>query len=494
MYFSSLQGQGTSFSSGRERGADGVHAGDDALLVLVDLGEDGGADAGHDAHVDDGVGGVGELHADLRHGRADGAHGVGQNVHGAAAHAAAEELLELLAHDEGVFPVVGGAGVVFGEGADEGAVFDAGDVVGGGAGVEAAGPELLVEAGEGAGGDELVAEVVVFGLGAVDPVDGVGLAEVGHLFDPADEVLVGGGWGGDGGVFICVLSIGLNEIFGLWSGEVNSFRCDCPFSARCTGKVPGNLDAVRDGGGGLSGVSCCGEERAMIGWARVLAVVFVLGGVAGAQAPVAAQVIWRLSDPASVGGNTTEVLGHPTVVDTPIGKAIQFNGLDDALFVKVHPLAGAETWTWEMIFKPDADGKPEQRIFHLQSVDPATGKDSANERMLFEIRIHDGQWCLDSFAAANGQSRALLNCEKMHPFGQWYRVTAVYDGTTLRNYVGDELQGEGPLNDSCSASGAASMGTRINMVDYYKGAIYAGRFTRSALKVEDFMKIPARLK
>ena len=46
--------------------------------------------------------------------------------------------------------------------------------------------------------DELVAEEVVLGLGAVDPVDGVGLAEVGHLFDPADEVLVGGGRDGEG--------------------------------------------------------------------------------------------------------------------------------------------------------------------------------------------------------------------------------------------------------------------------------------------------------
>ena len=125
-----VAGPGDVLLAGCERRADGVHAGDDALVVLVDLGEDGSADAGHDAHVDDGVGGVGELDADLRHGRADGAHGEGQDVHGAAAHAAAEERLELLAHDEGIFPVVGGAGVVLGERADEGAVFDAGDVVG----------------------------------------------------------------------------------------------------------------------------------------------------------------------------------------------------------------------------------------------------------------------------------------------------------------------------------------------------------------------------
>jgi hypothetical protein len=233
----------------------------------------------------------------------------------------------------------------------------------------------------------------------------------------------------------------------------------------------------------------------MTGWTKVLAAVFVLGGVALAQGGQASgHVVWRFDNTASVGGNTTEVLGHPVAIDTPVGKAVQFNGVDDALFVKVHPLAGAETWTWEMIFKPDADGKAEQRIFHLQSVDPATGQDYANERMLFEIRIRDGQWCLDSFATANGQSRTLLNCEKMHPFGQWYRVTAVYDGTTLKNYVGDELQGEGPLKIPAERPGRASMGTRIDKRDYYKGSIYAARFTRSALKVEDFMKIPAGLK
>ena len=89
MYFFVVAGPGNVLLAGRERRADGVHAGDDALLVLVDLGEDGRADAGHDAHVDDDVGGVGELHADLRHGRADGAHAEGQHVHGAAAHGAA---------------------------------------------------------------------------------------------------------------------------------------------------------------------------------------------------------------------------------------------------------------------------------------------------------------------------------------------------------------------------------------------------------------------
>jgi hypothetical protein len=210
-----------------------------------------------------------------------------------------------------------------------------------------------------------------------------------------------------------------------------------------------------------------------------------------------AQEVWRFDQTASLGGHPTTVHGAPKVVDTPMGRAVAFNGVDDALFVNVHPLAGAATWTWEMIFKPDADGKPAQRIFHLQSVDPATGADIPNERILFEIRIIPGgegkppQWCLDSFATAGGQSRALLDCTKLHPFGQWYRVTAVYDGKMLRNYVGDELQGEGELAIPAERPGRASVGTRIDLRDYYKGMMYEARFTRRALAVDDFLKISA---
>ena len=203
----------------------------------------------------------------------------------------------------------------------------------------------------------------------------------------------------------------------------------------------------------------------------------------------AQQATWRFDRVDSLGGLPTKVLGHPKVVDGELGKAIAFNGVDDALFVQTHPLAGAETWTWEMIFKPDADGRPEQRIFHLQSVDPGTGEDIRDERMLFEIRIRGDKWCLDSFAISHAQRQTLLNCEKLHPFGRWYRVTAVYDGKMLRNYVDDELQGEGPLQIPPARPGRTSVGTRIDLRDYFKGAIFEARFTRRALEVKDFLQI-----
>jgi hypothetical protein len=224
-----------------------------------------------------------------------------------------------------------------------------------------------------------------------------------------------------------------------------------------------------------------------------IAVLFgvVLCVSANSQEP-AKQVTWRFDNTASLGGHAAKVLGNPKVIETPMGKAISFNGVNDALFADVHPLAGAETWTWEMIFKPDADGGAEQRIFHLQSIDPATGTDVPQERMLFEIRIRDGQWCLDSFATSGGQSKALLNCEKKYRFGKWYRVTTVYDGKSLKNYVGDELQGEGEVKLVPQRPGHFSAGVRINLVDYYKGAIYSTRFTRSALGVRELMKMPGQ--
>ena len=196
--------------------------------------------------------------------------------------------------------------------------------------------------------------------------------------------------------------------------------------------------------------------------------------------------IWRFDQTASLGGHPVKVLGRPQVIDTPLGKAVHFNGLDDALFVSDHPLAGARTWTWSVVFHPDVDGAPAQRFFHLAEVDPATGKNTGN-RMLFEIRTMHGQWCLDSFAMDNGQSRALLNCNKLYPLGKWYRVTAVYDGTMLKNYVGNELQGEGAVHLEPQGPGHSSVGVRINLRDYFKGAILEARFTPRALTPDEFL-------
>ncbi len=106
------------------------------------------------------------------------------------AHAAVEELLQLFAHLEGIHPVVGGAGAVFRERADERAIFDARDIVGVGTGVVAARPQLLVELDQRAAGDHFGAELLVFFLRAVDPMDGGGLGQGGDFIDPVNQVRI----------------------------------------------------------------------------------------------------------------------------------------------------------------------------------------------------------------------------------------------------------------------------------------------------------------
>ncbi len=113
--------------------------------------------------------------------------------------------------------------------------------------------------------------------------------------------------------------------------------------------------------------------------------------------------------------------------------------------------------------------------------------------MLFEIRVVNGQWCLDSFASSGANNRALLNCKLLHPLGRWYRVTAVYDGKMLRNYVGDELQGEGPFKLTPQLPGHSSVGVRINKVNWFKGAILMARMTPRALKPSQFLKMPKKI-
>ena len=229
--------------------------------------------------------------------------------------------------------------------------------------------------------------------------------------------------------------------------------------------------------------------RIMRDGVAVVAMGVLACAVGGQTASDSQATIWRFDNIDSIGGYPTLVLGHPHLIDSPYGKAVAFNGVDDALFVDVHPLAGASEYTWEVIFRPDADGAQAQRFFHLSEIDPATGKDT-NNRVLFEIRIVKGQWCLDSFAFSNGSQRTLLNCDDLHPLGAWYRVTAVYDGKMLRNYVGDEMQGEGELHLTPQGPGHSSIGTRIDQRDYFKGAVFEARFTPRALKPEEFLKMP----
>jgi hypothetical protein len=197
------------------------------------------------------------------------------------------------------------------------------------------------------------------------------------------------------------------------------------------------------------------------------------------------QTVWTFDRLDRIGGVAAHAEGGPTIIDTPLGKAMHFDGVDDVLFVDEHPFAGAAHFTFEAVFRPDG-GAFAQRWFHLASDDPGPGMKSGDTRCLFEIRVHDANWCLDAFVKGPNYNQTLLFDSKLHPVGHWYHVAQSYDGTTYRSYVNGQLQGEAAVAFTPQGPGKASIGARMNRVNYFNGAVRKARFSREALAPSKF--------
>jgi hypothetical protein len=217
-----------------------------------------------------------------------------------------------------------------------------------------------------------------------------------------------------------------------------------------------------------------------------------------AISPAAAeQSVWRFDNLHRIGEMTPKVEGSPQLVDSPIGKAVQFNGRDTALLFPGRPLVGAKSFTIEAIFRPEG-GDFQQRWMHIAETDPATGLDAnpggtadPNPRFMFEVRVVKDQWYLDAFVQSKAGSQALAFPEKLHPLNQWYAVEQTYDGKTYRSYVNGVLEGEADVAFTPHGPGHMMVGVRMNRVNYFKGSVALARFTDKALSPDAFVKLPA---
>ena len=54
----------------------------------------------------------------------------------------------------------------------------------------------------------------------------------------------------------------------------------------------------------------------------------------------AEQETWHVNNLEEIGGHQLTVEGDPKLIDTPFGKAVEFDGVDDGIFLDVHPLDG----------------------------------------------------------------------------------------------------------------------------------------------------------
>jgi len=195
----------------------------------------------------------------------------------------------------------------------------------------------------------------------------------------------------------------------------------------------------------------------------------------------AGPVTWHLDNLESIGGHPVTVAGDPEVIETPAGKAILFDGVDDGIFLDTHPLAGMDAFTVEVVFRPDRDGAAEQRFFHMQ-------EDGSDARVMFETRlVENTQWFLDTFILSGEQGVVLYAEDDLHDLDAWQHAAIVVDGETMRHYVNGELELTEPLSYSPQADGKTSLGVRLNRVHWYKGAIRTARFTPGVLSPEAFL-------
>lgn len=205
-----------------------------------------------------------------------------------------------------------------------------------------------------------------------------------------------------------------------------------------------------------------------------------------ARAEEASTTVWTFDNLSRIGGFPVETIGGPRVIDSPRGPAILFDGVDDAVFIDNHPLAHAEQFTLEAVFRPDG-GEFEQRWLHLESFqDPPVEPGRGDVRTLFEIRVVEAGWYLDAFTSGLGYKQPLMTPERLHPIGEWSHVAQTFDGTTYKAFVDGVLQSEASIPFRPHGPGRAAAGARMNRVSFFRGAIREARFTPRALPPQRF--------
>lgn len=195
-------------------------------------------------------------------------------------------------------------------------------------------------------------------------------------------------------------------------------------------------------------------------------------------------ILWLVDNLSQIGGHDVSIIGNPQVIDTELGFAVEFDGVNDGLLVDGNPMAGATEFTVEIIFKAYTGGGVEQRFLHFQ-------QDNDN-RILIELRNNnDENWTLDTFIKSGSSSQALLDYSFVHPLDEWAHAALVFKDGKMEHFVNGEKELEGTVDYVEVNSGQTSLGVRMNLVSWFKGAIHSVRVTHEALEPEGFLEIDA---
>lgn len=195
--------------------------------------------------------------------------------------------------------------------------------------------------------------------------------------------------------------------------------------------------------------------------------------------------IWKLDSLTQINGLALEQFGQPSLLKSPYGTAISFDGDGDRLLVKANPLGDASEFTIEIIFNAN-DVYPknnEPRVFHIESIDnPA-------RRLTIELRLNDRhQWYLDAFIKSENSQFTLIDPTKVHPIGEWVHAAVTYKNREFISYVNGvkELVGEVEYL-TIPANAKTSIGARMNQIHWFNGQVAQLRFSKKALQPKEFL-------
>jgi len=213
--------------------------------------------------------------------------------------------------------------------------------------------------------------------------------------------------------------------------------------------------------------------------------------VAGQTQSDSLSVLWKLDRMDQIGGYTTTKLGQPVLIETPLGRGVLFDGIDDGLLIQANPLGDAIAFTVEVVFRPDSSGPPnlEQRFLHIQN------PDNENRRILIELRHCANQrWFLDTFINSDSSSRTLYAEKFQHSVGEWFHAALVYENGAMRHYVDGREELSGVVNYDPIKNGWTSIGVRMNRRSWFRGAVRTVRMTRRALSPAEFLTLPTAIR
>lgn len=193
---------------------------------------------------------------------------------------------------------------------------------------------------------------------------------------------------------------------------------------------------------------------------------------------------WILDNLSTIGGFPVTVVGSPRCIETPMGKAVEFDGVADALLIDTNPIQGLRQFTIEALVEPAAGGPEEQRFLHVQEA-------ATDSRALLELRLSpDATWCLDTFLKQGTNALTLIDRAARHRAAAWHAVALTYDGATMAHYVDGRREGAGAVVFGPLGAGRTSIGVRQNRVSWFKGRIRTIRFTPAALPADSLMVVP----